>query len=83
LDGLGYVGGGLHTDHEWIDVSIVKHRLCLLTRLLMEISGALPIKTTTGTGSRMMTLGELLKPGPSPFTYCIGPSRSIPLRPII
>ena len=36
LDGLGYVGGGFHTDHEWIDLSTVTPRLYLFTRLLME-----------------------------------------------
>jgi len=38
LDGLGYVGGGFHTDHEWIDVSTGVPRLYLLTRLLEETS---------------------------------------------
>jgi glutamate carboxypeptidase len=46
LDGLGYVGGGFHTDHEWIDVSSVTRRLYLLTRLLMETSRTLPTKAT-------------------------------------
>jgi len=41
LDGLGYVGGDFHTDHEWIDLSSVVPRLYLLTRLLME-TGAKP-----------------------------------------
>jgi glutamate carboxypeptidase len=36
LDGLGYVGGDFHTDHEWIDLTSVVPRLYLLTRLLME-----------------------------------------------
>lgn len=36
LDGLGYVGAGFHTDHEWIDLSSVTPRLYLFTRLLME-----------------------------------------------
>jgi glutamate carboxypeptidase len=38
LDGLGYVGGDFHTDHEWIDLSSVTPRLYLFTRLLMETS---------------------------------------------
>lgn len=38
LDGLGYVGDGFHTDHEWIDLSSVTPRLYLFTRLLMETS---------------------------------------------
>jgi glutamate carboxypeptidase len=41
LDGLGYVGGGFHTDHEWIDLNSVTPRLYLFTRLLMEV-GAHP-----------------------------------------
>lgn len=41
LDGLGYVGGDFHTDHEWIDLSSVTPRLYLFTRLLME-TGAKP-----------------------------------------
>lgn len=41
LDGLGYVGGDFHTDHEWIDLNSVIPRLYLFTRLLMEV-GAKP-----------------------------------------
>jgi glutamate carboxypeptidase len=41
LDGLGYVGGDFHTDHEWIDLNSVTPRLYLFTRLLMEV-GAKP-----------------------------------------
>jgi glutamate carboxypeptidase len=41
LDGLGYVGGDFHTDHEWIDLASVTPRLYLFTRLLME-AGAKP-----------------------------------------
>jgi glutamate carboxypeptidase len=41
LDGLGYVGGDFHTDHEWIDLTSVVPRLYLFTRLLME-AGAKP-----------------------------------------
>jgi glutamate carboxypeptidase len=41
LDGLGYVGGDFHTDHEWIDLNSVTPRLYLFTRLLMEM-GAKP-----------------------------------------
>jgi glutamate carboxypeptidase len=36
LDGLGYVGAGFHTDHEWIDLSSVTPRLYMFTRLLIE-----------------------------------------------
>ena len=45
LDGLGYVGEGFHTDHEWIDLSSVTPRLYLFTRLLMETSRKPPAKT--------------------------------------
>lgn len=41
LDGLGFVGGDFHTDHEWIDLNSVTPRLYLFTRLLMEM-GAKP-----------------------------------------
>ncbi len=41
LDGLGFVGGDFHTDHEWIDLDSVAPRLYLFTRLLME-TGAKP-----------------------------------------
>jgi glutamate carboxypeptidase len=44
LDGLGYVGGDFHTDHEWIDLTSVTPRLYLFTRLLMEVSLAPPVK---------------------------------------
>ncbi len=36
LDGLGFVGAGFHTDHEWIDLTSVQPRLYLFTRLLIE-----------------------------------------------
>jgi glutamate carboxypeptidase len=41
LDGLGFVGGDFHTDHEWIDLDSVVPRIYLFTRLLMEF-GAKP-----------------------------------------
>jgi glutamate carboxypeptidase len=41
LDGLGFVGGDFHTDHEWIDLNSIIPRLYLFTRLLME-TGANP-----------------------------------------
>ena len=40
LDGLGFVGGDFHTDHEWIALSSVTPRLYLFTRLLMETAAA-------------------------------------------
>jgi glutamate carboxypeptidase len=42
LDGLGFVGGDFHTDHEWIDLSSVTPRMYLFTRLLMEIGSKPP-----------------------------------------
>jgi len=44
LDGLGFVGGDFHTDHEWIDLASVAPRLYLFTRLLMETGAAPPRK---------------------------------------
>jgi glutamate carboxypeptidase len=44
LDGLGYVGGDFHTDHEWIDLNSVTPRLYLFTRLLMETAEHPPVK---------------------------------------
>jgi glutamate carboxypeptidase len=51
LDGLGFVGGDFHTDHEWIEVSSITPRLYLFTRLLMETSLAPPIKSGSASGS--------------------------------
>lgn len=51
LDGLGYVGGDFHTDHEWIEVSSITPRLYLFTRLLMETSLSPPIKSGSEPGS--------------------------------
>ncbi len=45
LDGLGYVGGDFHTDHEWIDLKSVTPRLYLFTRLLMETGEHPPVKS--------------------------------------
>jgi glutamate carboxypeptidase len=42
LDGLGFVGGDFHTDHEWIDLNSVVPRLYLFTRLLMETGSGPP-----------------------------------------
>jgi glutamate carboxypeptidase len=44
LDGLGFVGAGFHTDHEWIDLGSVTPRLYLFTRLLMEMARSPPAK---------------------------------------
>ena len=51
LDGLGYVGGDFHTDHEWIDLSSVTPRLYLFTRLVMESALAPPVKRESARGS--------------------------------
>jgi len=45
LDGLGFVGDGFHTDHEWIDLTSVTPRLYLFTRMLMETSRSKPEKS--------------------------------------
>ena len=37
LDGLGFIGGDFHTDHEWIDLNSISPRLYLFTRLLMDV----------------------------------------------
>jgi glutamate carboxypeptidase len=44
LDGLGFVGGDFHTDHEWIDLNSVTPRMYLFTRLLMDVGAAPPKK---------------------------------------
>lgn len=44
LDGLGFVGAGFHTDHEWIDLGSITPRLYLFTRLLMETCQSPPQK---------------------------------------
>jgi glutamate carboxypeptidase len=43
LDGLGPVGGGFHSEKEWVDLKSVTPRLYLLTKLIMEL-GANPPK---------------------------------------
>lgn len=37
MDGLGFVGGDFHTDHEWMDVSSVVPRIYLMARLVEEL----------------------------------------------
>jgi len=44
LDGLGFVGAGFHTDHEWIDAGSITPRLYLFTRLLMDTCRSPPRK---------------------------------------
>ena len=40
LDGLGPVGGGFHTDGEYVDLSTLTPRLYLLTKLIMSLAKA-------------------------------------------
>ena len=42
LDGLGPVGGGFHSDEEYLDLKSVTPRLYLLTKLIMELGKAPP-----------------------------------------
>jgi glutamate carboxypeptidase len=44
LDGLGPVGGGFHSDKEYLDLTTVTPRLYLLTELLMNIGRNLPAR---------------------------------------
>lgn len=46
LDGLGFVGEGFHTDHEFIDLTRATPRLYLFTRLLMETCRHPPSKSS-------------------------------------
>ena len=46
LDGLGPVGGGFHSDKEYLDLATLTPRLYLLARLIEEV-GAHPPKPTT------------------------------------
>ncbi len=42
LDGLGPVGGGFHSDKEFMDLTTVTPRLYLMTKLLMDLSANPP-----------------------------------------
>lgn len=42
LDGLGPVGGGFHSEKEWLDVRSVTPRLYLLVKLIQEFGGKPP-----------------------------------------
>lgn len=42
LDGLGPVGGGFHSDREYLDLNTVTPRLYLLTKLLMSLAANPP-----------------------------------------
>ena len=44
LDGLGPVGGGFHSDKEYMDLKSVTPRLYLLTKLIMDLSANPPKK---------------------------------------
>lgn len=43
LDGLGPVGGGFHSDQEYLDVTTVTPRLYLLAKLLMDLGRNPPV----------------------------------------
>lgn len=42
LDGLGPVGGGFHSDQEFLDLTTLTPRLYLLTKLIMDVAKAPP-----------------------------------------
>jgi glutamate carboxypeptidase len=44
LDGLGPVGGGFHSDQEYLDLTTLTPRLYLLTKLLMDLGGDPPAR---------------------------------------
>jgi len=44
LDGLGFVGGDFHTDHEWIAVSSIPARIYLTARLIEELGAKPPVR---------------------------------------
>ena len=44
LDGLGPVGGGFHSEKEYLDLKTVTPRLYLLTKLIMELGKAPPLR---------------------------------------
>ena len=46
LDGLGFVGGDFHTDHEWIFVSSIPARIYLTARLIEELGAKPPVKAS-------------------------------------
>ena len=40
LDGLGACGGGMHSDHEWVDLSSLEPRILALSDFLVKISSS-------------------------------------------
>ena len=44
LDGLGPVGGGFHSDKEYLDLTTLTPRLYLLTKLLMDLGRNPPVR---------------------------------------
>lgn len=44
LDGLGFVGGDFHTDHEWIALESIAPRIYLTARLIQELGANPPLK---------------------------------------
>ena len=45
LDGLGPVGGGFHSEKEYLDLKTLTPRLYLLTKLIMDVGANPPKKT--------------------------------------
>ncbi len=48
LDGLGPVGGGFHTDKEWIDLTTITPRTYLLVRMIQDVAARPPKRFTPG-----------------------------------
>ena len=48
LDGLGPVGGGFHSDKEYLDLNTLTPRLYLLTKLIMDLGGNPPARLNHG-----------------------------------
>ena len=48
LDGLGPVGGGFHTDKEWIDLTTITPRTYLLMRMIQDVAARPPKRFTPG-----------------------------------
>lgn len=52
LDGLGAVGAGAHTEHEWVDAGALSERTALLIRLIELITEAEPKQVLPAGGDR-------------------------------
>jgi glutamate carboxypeptidase len=53
LDGLGAVGAGAHTEHEWADASALAERTALLIRLIDLITEPEPTQALPAEGDRL------------------------------